>query len=142
MFISCTLPTCAQMVKKPAVPVALGDIYQPKQTAEAPVPGPNPVLMQTVLNAYIGVIEWHFEMRFTPAEWKEYKKILIDMWNNNEKDRKDINNTYTCYTQLMQMSDNDLNTAQHNGRSADSMDIGMEGILSNGQNRLPISVPV
>jgi hypothetical protein len=115
---------------KNKIPVALGKIYQLPQETDGVVPNTNPTLSKSVMNDYITYIEWHFEMKFTAEERKEYENIIVDMWNNNEKDRADIKNT-ALYTQELRKKDWYTLFSEHSGKvNGEIMDLGMEGLLS------------
>jgi hypothetical protein len=128
-----TVTSCGQTPKAGVnkTPVALGKIYQLPAEPDAIIPNTNPQLSKIVLNDYIMIIQWHFEMRFTDAERKQYEQILIDMWNNNEKDRKDIQNTSVYANQLRAKDLNSVNSERFSRGNHDIMDCGMEGLLQN-----------
>jgi hypothetical protein len=118
-------------VSKNKTPVALGKIYQLPAEQDGVIPNTNPQLSKIVLSDYIMIIQWHFEMRFTDAERKQYEQILIDMWNSNEKDRRDIQNTSVYANQLRAKDLNSVNSERQNRENRDIMDCGMEGLLQN-----------
>jgi hypothetical protein len=127
---SCGQPTGTATQKKP---VALGTIYQVPKDADAVVPGTNPALSKNVLNDYIQIIEWHFEMRFTNREKKEYEQILIEDWNTNETARTNIKNASVYANELRAKNLYSVNTEQYNRTSRDIFDCGLEGLTSNWQ---------
>jgi hypothetical protein len=137
-FLFSTIMSCGQTSpKKPPVkttPVALGKIFQPSYPEKKGiVPNTNPALDYSILNDVITIMEWHFEMRFTPAERAEYENILIEEWNKNEKgnERENIKSFTTYLQTLKQKSNFDIFMEQSSVTSADIMDCGMEGILGN-----------
>ena len=111
-------------------PVALGTIYHLPEKPSESVPGTNPVMMRNALEGYISVIEWHFEMRFTDAERKEYEQILIKDWNTRPTAQKNINDAYDYLNDLKKLSPNDLSTTFYNRKSVENWDILNEGMLN------------
>ena len=123
--------SCHAQTHQNIKPVALGKIYQLPALQDGIVPNTNPAMQKSILRDYIMQMEWHFELRFTDAERKKYEQIIIDMWNNSERERGNINfwvkeiqnirskNWYTIFTELSTRTNSDM------------MDVGMSGILAN-----------
>ncbi len=130
---SCGQATNSSGNPKSKIPVALGKIYQLPAEQDGVVSNTNPQLSKNILSDYIMIIQWHFEMRFTDAERKKYEQILIDMWNNSEKDRKDLQNTSVYANQLRAKDLNSVNSERFSRENRDIMDCGMEGLLTNWQ---------
>jgi hypothetical protein len=130
-FTSCGQKQNGAGAPKKSTPVALGKIYQLPQEPDGIIPNTNPPLSKIVLSDYIMIIQWHFEIRFTDAERKQYEQILINMWNNSEKDRKDIQNTSVYANQLREKDLNSINAEVFSRQNLDIMDCGMEGLLQN-----------
>jgi hypothetical protein len=119
-----------------SVPVALGKIYQLSVSDDTSlVPNTNPVLRKKIMNDYIMVIEWHFEMRFIPEERLRYEAILTEDWNKNEKgnERDNIKNASVYLHQLRPKSWYDLFSEHSNRVNNDIFDCGMEGLTANWQ---------
>jgi hypothetical protein len=124
---------CIAQTQQNLKPVALGKIYQLPVKQDGVVPNTNPAMQKSILNDYIMQMEWHFEMRFTDAERKVYERIIVDMWNNNEHQRNNINywvkdiqtmrnkDWYTIFNELSSRNNSDI------------MDVGMSGLLGNWQ---------
>lgn len=133
-FLFSTMVSCGQTNLKPPVnktPVALGKIYQLPAPQDGIVPNTNPAMQKSILNDYIMQMEWHFEMRFTDAERKTYEKIIIDMWNNNEKERANII-YWAKDIQAIRAKDWFSIFMELSSRvNSDIMDVGMSGILDN-----------
>jgi hypothetical protein len=113
--------------------VALGTIYQLPKDTDAVIPRTNPALFKNVLNDYIQIIEWHFEMRFTDAEKKQYEQLLIEDWNTDETARKNIKNASVYANELRAKDIYSVNTEQYNRLSRDIFDCGFEGLTDNWQ---------
>ncbi len=130
-----SINACGQ-ANKPIInkPVALGSIYQlPKLDYKTAVPNTTPVLTKNILNNYIAIIEWHFEMRFTPNEREQYEAIVVDLWNNDPtgKERTNMQEASVYVEELRKKNWYDLFSEQSSRRNNDIMDCGMEGLLSN-----------
>ncbi len=111
-------------------PVALGKIYQLPEDPDRLVPNTNPALSKRVLDDYIMIIQWHFEMRFTDAERKEYEKILVDDWNKNETARRNIQEASVYANQLRTKDPYTANNEQYSRVNNDIFDCGTEGLLN------------
>jgi hypothetical protein len=126
---SCGQNQNASAKPKSIIPVALGKIYQLPAEPDGVVPNTNPAMQKSMLNDYIMQIEWHFEIHFTNEERRTYEKIIIDMWNNDEKQRSDINFWVNDVRQLRQKSLGDVNAECFRRQNSDIFDCGMEGLL-------------
>jgi hypothetical protein len=122
--------TGENVVSKNKTPVALGKIYQLPAEPDGMVPNTNPAMQKNMLNDYIMQMEWHFEIHFTNEERRIYEKIIIDMWNSDEKQRSDINFWVTDVRQLRQKNLGDVNAECFSRQNRDIFDCGMEGLLT------------
>lgn len=125
--------SCGQTTKNtPAkTPVALGKIYQLPPDTDGVVPNTNPPLTTKLMNDYIMIIQWHFEMHFTDTELREYKEILIADWNKDETARTNIKNASIYADQLRAKSLSDINSEQYSRKSQDIMDGGYAALIDN-----------
>jgi hypothetical protein len=127
-IISCGQSTTGRLQKKP---VALGVIYQIPEEEDGIVPNTNPAMQKSTMTDYILQMEWHFEMRFTNEERSTYEKIIIEMWNESDRLRTNING-WVKNIRDVKVKDwfgifMDLSSRTH----SDIIDCGMEGLLSN-----------
>jgi hypothetical protein len=49
-----------------------------------------PLLTESMLDGYVGLMEWYFELRFSPDERAQYDAFLIDDWRTNPTYRENI----------------------------------------------------
>jgi hypothetical protein len=127
-IVSCGQPPKSAVNK---TPVALGKIYQLPAEPDGIVPNTNPAMQKSILNDYIMQMEWHFEMRFTDAERKTYDQIIIDMWNNSERLRGNINSWVKNIQDVRAKDWFSIFMELSSRTNSDIMDIGMSGLLNN-----------